>query len=597
MYNSYFNFSGSPFENNLDQRFLFRSDDHQEVLTALLNFIKTQPGFGVVCGEAGTGKTMLIHALMASLPENVTPLLISQPYINSQDILLYLAKILKVKTTGARNVLALTDKITIALTEAREQQKGVLLIIDEAHLLSYQALEEIRLLSNIETTDQKLIHILLVGQYELCHKLDRAEMRHLRQRLNFNRFLANLDSTDTIRYIDHRLQQVGSSFAAVFADNCRRSLFAMTQGAPRLINQLCDQAFLITMAQGRRKVSRKTLREAEEALQTDRIFIPPPPGMEKGRPGKSRNFVKPVVAGLSIALLCLLAVIMAREFLPFSQMFKSVGTSGPPIKSSAKPAEIKPKPAPGPVTPEAKLSTSTPAPGPPPDLKKETSVVAPPPPEVKVAPAPLPAGPPGPPEVKPETPVPHEAAGPQLAATQPEIPATGPSPEGQTKEGTKAPEPPGENVKPEGETPAPAALPAPPVIQKVVTKSGDTLSKIASKQYPKDPDFGIIAIILQNANVTDKNRIRARDVLYLPKIDFEKHTIQLKDNLWYGFYDGFYSQENAKRIAAALNAKEVKFLIRPVKSGAGNASHLIYIGGYATEAELVKALDSVAEKE
>jgi general secretion pathway protein A len=181
---------------------------------------------------------------------------------------------LRVRVTANEGVQQLTDKVRKALTSAKLRKKSFLLIIDEAQLLSDQALEEIRELSNIETPEQKLLQFLLVGQYELSHKLDSPEMRHLRQRININRFLSPLDPEETFQYIDHRLKQVGSSFAAVFEDQCRSLIFQLTSGCPRLINQLCDNALLIGMTEGRRKVNREVLQEAHETWQTDQFFTP-----------------------------------------------------------------------------------------------------------------------------------------------------------------------------------------------------------------------------------------------------------------------------------------------------------------------------------
>lgn len=599
MYISYFNFSRSPFENNSDQRFLFLGDDHQEVLAALLYFIEAQKGFAIVCGDVGTGKTMLINSLLDRLPENVKPIIISNPYVHSQDILFYLAKTLEIKTTGLENILALTDEIKDALTKAKSQNKHVVLIIDEAHLLSYQALEEIRLLSNIETTDQKLIHILLVGQYELCHKLDRAEMRHLRQRLNVNRFLSYLNFAETIQYIDYRLQQTGSSFAAVFENNCQRPIFKMTKGVPRLINQLCDNAFLVSMAEGQRKVNRKTLRKAEEALQTDRIFTPQPSvRKEKYQLGKYAKILGPVVARLSIALICITAVIMAGKYLPVSHIIKSVGQSLSQIKSRSNPVGIKEKPAPSPgedliTLKDAKLSKSTLAGGPPQDLKKEPPAITRPSLNVKIASAAIQGGTPSIPEVKPEAPSPHEPAGAQQETKKKEIPSTGTTPDRRGKGDSAEPESPSGQLKPEGDTLAQKSLPAPTAFKKLVTKEGDTLTGIASKHFPEDPQLGIVAIILQNTIVTDENRIKSKDVLYLPKINFEKRTIQLKDNLWYALYDRYNPQGSTKKIASWFTAKKIKFLVKQIRNGAGNTIQRIFIGDYATEEELVKALDSL----
>ena len=600
MYNSYFNFSRSPFENNLDQRFLFLGDDHQEVLAALLYFIETQKGFAIVCGDVGTGKTMLINSLLDRLPKSAKPIIISNPYVHSQDILFYLAKNLEIKTTGLENVLALTDEIKETLTKAKDQDNHVVLIIDEAHLLSYQALEEVRLLSNIETTDQKLIHILLVGQYELCHKLDRAEMRHLRQRLNVNRFLSFLNYAETIQYIDYRLQQAGSSFASLFEENCKRTIFKMTKGVPRLINQLCDNAFLICMAEGRRKINRKILKKAEEALQTDRIFTPPPSlRKERFQLGKYVKILSPVVAKVSIALICITAVIMAGKYLPLSPMIKSAIQYLPQITSHSHPTKIKQKQAPGAgedlvTLNDTKLSKSASAQGPPQDLKKDTPAITRPALEVKIAAAPIQGGTQGTPKVKPEVPLPHESTRVQKETQKKATPSTGTTSESREKGDSKEPESPSSQLKPEGGTLVKEPLPAPPAVKKIVTQAGETLSKIASKHFPEDPKFGIVAIMLQNPNVTDENKIKSRDVLYLPNINIKKRTIQLKDNIWYAPYGRYNSAESTNKIVSWLTAKKIKFMVRNIRNEGGHSIKRIFIGDYATEAELTKAFNSLS---
>ena len=351
MYNSFYKFSGSPFENDLDQRFLFLGKDHQEVLAALLYFIETKKGFAMVCGDVGTGKTMLINSFLDRLPETVKPIIISNPRISPQDLLLYLAKALEINTTG-ENLLELMDGIKNALVESRRQDKQVVLIIDEAHLLSDQAFEEIRLLSNLESPDQKLLQILLVGQYELSHKLNRPEMKHLRQRINVNRFLSHLNFSGTMHYIDHRLQQVGSSFTSVFEDKGKGQIFKITKGIPRLINQLCDNALLISMTEGRGQVNRKTLRKAEAALQTDRIFTPPSAISKKSsRLWKYGSVLIPVGVGVAMVLLGTISVksgFWPGKLQPVAANIESAGQPAPGIKSNSLPSEIPEKRAPGP---------------------------------------------------------------------------------------------------------------------------------------------------------------------------------------------------------------------------------------------------------
>ena len=209
MYNSCFGFSHAPFENNPDHSFLFLSKDHREVLSALIYFIAEKKGFALVCGDVGTGKTMLINAFLDNLNDSVSPILIPNPKVEYPQILLYIAEKLGIENSG-NNILGLIDEIKRALLKFNQNGKSFVLIIDEAHLLSAQSLEDIRLLSNIETPEQKLLHILLVGQYELSHRLNGPEMRQLRQRISVNRFLSPLDSDETNQYIDHRLKMVGS---------------------------------------------------------------------------------------------------------------------------------------------------------------------------------------------------------------------------------------------------------------------------------------------------------------------------------------------------------------------------------------------------
>jgi general secretion pathway protein A len=273
MYKNYFGFSESPFENNLDQKFLFFSASHKEVSAALLYFIRLKKGFAMVCGDVGTGKTMLINYLLNKLPSSVHPIMIMNPDVGYSEILRYVAGILQIDVEG-KSILDLADHVKAALVEASRKGKSFVLIIDEAHLLSNKSIEEIRLLSNIETQEHKLFQILLLGQYELSYKLNRPELRQLRQRININRFLAPMDADETIRYIDHRLKMAGSSFDDCFESNCKKLIFKMTNGVPRSINQICDSALLACMTEKRRKVNRKILKIAGTVLRSDILFTP-----------------------------------------------------------------------------------------------------------------------------------------------------------------------------------------------------------------------------------------------------------------------------------------------------------------------------------
>jgi len=273
MYNQYFGFSCSPFENNLDQQFLYFSECHEEVIASLLYFIQEKKSFALVCGDVGTGKTMIIHHLLGRLPRSVEPILIPYPDVEYIEILRYIARILKVNSEG-KGVLDLTDDIKVALTKASLHGQQVVLIIDEAHLLSIGSLEHIRLLSNIEITANKLLQILLIGQNELSHKLRRREMRQLLQRINVNRFLSPMSRSETIEYMDHRLRVAGSGFDTCFESACKKLIYKMTGGVPRNINRLCDTALLVCMTEKGDKVTVRIIKKAHDALHSDELLAP-----------------------------------------------------------------------------------------------------------------------------------------------------------------------------------------------------------------------------------------------------------------------------------------------------------------------------------
>jgi general secretion pathway protein A len=310
MYNSYFGFSESPFEINLDQRFLFLCEDHKEVLAALLYFVKEKKGLALVCGDVGTGKTMLVNTFLARLPGTVRPILISNPLVTYLDLLKFIAAAVGINEKKA-NVLELIQQIKEALLAAKKAGNDYLLIVDEAHLFSNDSLEQIRLLSNIEIPEGKLLQILLAGQYELSHKLNRPEMRQLRQRVNISRFLSPLTREETKAYIHHRLEKVGSSFVQCFEQGCEKLIFQLTGGFPRLINQLCDNALLRCMAEGLKKVNRRVLKKAQEALLTDAIFTPKTvPGHEV----KARKIAKILVPLAACASLLVIGIIFIQSF-------------------------------------------------------------------------------------------------------------------------------------------------------------------------------------------------------------------------------------------------------------------------------------------
>jgi general secretion pathway protein A len=523
MYESYYGFSEAPFENNLDLRFLFLNEDNKEVLSALLYFIKTKKAFGIVCGDVGTGKTMIISTFLHQLPKSVQPIMISNPYVNSRELLQFIAKSLRLPLSG-ETVLELTDKVKDALIAAQNKQKQVVVIVDEAHLLSDQSLEEIRLLSNIETSNQKLLQILLFGQYELSHKLDRPAMRHIRQRINVNRFLSPLNFAETRDYIDHRLKVAGSSFDACFEKNCGKLIYQMTQGVPRQINQLCDNALLIGMAQQAKKVNRRILRMAEEARQTDRIFTP--------KAGESKPRFNPWLVPLTGTAVVLL---VGGVWLSYSGFWGARGPQGSQGRLAAARTTAPQNPGPGlgvapggrrlapdkPAAPQVKPVAAKPS-------LPVRAPAAPAVPDPEIARQKL-ASLGGAASEKLPAPAGVAAAG----------PAVTPAPAGAVSPQTSPREAPGPPAKPppeEAKSPGTSRFPGQTVAQK-----GENLSAIAAKYYSGQKMLGLWGLVLANPKIGRDDLIYPGQVLELPQIDLQNKTIQLKNQQFYLPYGLYFS--------------------------------------------------------
>jgi len=343
MLNAHFGFSDSPFENNLDQRFLFLSQDHEEVLSALSYFIQEDKTFTLLCGDVGTGKTMLVHSFLEKLPSYVIPMMISNPQFEYHEILLFVAGYLGIEG-HSKGSLALAGEIKEALVKTRAQGQKHVLIIDEAHLLSDENLEHIRLLSNIETS-QKLLQILLVGQYELSHKLERPEMRQLRQRINISRFLSPLDPSETIRYIDFRLKVVRSSFDLIFEPSCKHLIYSLTNGVPRLINLVCDNALLVCKTEGRARINKKILNKAYETLRSDTLLTPKASKAQTGRFTKSLNPLVPIFVIITcIVLLNYMGIKIYFKF--FTEKTAQTELPSPPVESETPSEALLSKPEP-----------------------------------------------------------------------------------------------------------------------------------------------------------------------------------------------------------------------------------------------------------
>ncbi len=279
MYESHFGFAELPFSNTPDPRFFYQGSRHEEALAHLLFGVRQYGGFVQLTGEVGTGKTICCRYLLEHLPEGVDVAFVFNPSLNPEELLATLCDELGVAySTPHPDRKALVDALHCHLLQAHAEGRRTVLIVDEAQGLSVEALEQVRLLTNLETAKHKLLQIILIGQPELADLLRRNDLRQLAQRITARYHLAPFVAPETHAYVRHRLGVAGGS-GELFSVGALREVHRLSRGVPRLVNVVCDRALLGAYAERRTNVDARTVRKAAREV----LDGPTPHGSHRAR--------------------------------------------------------------------------------------------------------------------------------------------------------------------------------------------------------------------------------------------------------------------------------------------------------------------------
>lgn len=273
MYKEYFGLKENPFSIAPDPRYFYMSKGHGEALAHLVYGTNTDGGFMLLTGEVGTGKTTVCRCLLDHLPENAEVAFILNPKLTVEELLATICDEFGISypegnTSNKLFVAAINDY----LLDAHEKGKRAILVIDEAQHLTIDVLEQIRLLTNLETNQRKLLQIVLLGQPELRRLLVQPQLRQLNQRITVRYHLAPLLKEEIVAYVNHRLSVAGFVRGQLFSKKPLSELYRLTGGIPRLINIICDRALIGTFVQGKDRVDNKTLLTATREVSGKKSY-------------------------------------------------------------------------------------------------------------------------------------------------------------------------------------------------------------------------------------------------------------------------------------------------------------------------------------
>jgi general secretion pathway protein A len=298
MYTRFYGLKAKPFEITPDPDFLFLSENHREALAHLIYAARERKGFTVLTGEVGTGKTTLVQAFLSRLNGRIKTAYIFNPKLTALDFLRYICEDLGIKEEKLSKGQYVAQ-LQQFLLEHYSRDEQVILIIDEAQSLPPALLEEVRLLTNLETPKSKLLQVILVGQPELNEVLNSHAFRQLKQRVSLRYHLRPLTEEETREYIENRLKNAGAVDTRIFTDKALKKIYDYSQGIPRLINIIADHALLAGYTEQKKIIGPKMIEEAVRKAE----------GLSDAAPVKRKKRALWVVVGIVLLLVFLFAVV------------------------------------------------------------------------------------------------------------------------------------------------------------------------------------------------------------------------------------------------------------------------------------------------